>query len=308
MAVDLVIRASGIFAKHELDLQALLRNTKLNFGSYTPFFVLNELNDGEIGLLYNPVRMGRGIYFDGSKMHEGEVKMSFNLPSTPTEISDFIRIVSEIKLQYRSIELFSENVTMSMDEFVDGRENYLAYSLSTLRGFCQTKEYESAIITLAAFPYTLTPDEMEFFSEKGTLEDFEKLLHKKQTTDAYYISPKIMHNEETKEIVAFYTLVENCPSILPVEHTCFLNLEQIVVDQGLIRFYLESERKVMDGYFKYSDFITVVLDWGATYFDGDHIYLPGLGAEELREVANAIGALPPPDPNAFDFELPIENL
>lgn len=292
MAVSISIKATGILCRQELDLPDLLRRCKLNYGSYDPFFVLTEDYPGDVGLLYNPSRLGRGIYFDGTKRNEGEVNLCFNLPTTPSEIDDLVRLATEIKVQYRNVELTHDNITVSIDEFVESVDKYKEYSLATLRGFCETKQYESAIITLVSFPYTLTPDEMEFFSKEGGLEEFEELIHEKQMEKAIYCKPKILTEESTEEVVAFYTLAENCPSILPVEYTCFLSLEQVVVDKGLIRFYLGSESQMMDGYYDYNKFTKVMIEFGATYFDGDHLLLPELGKAEFEEITQAIKELP----------------
>ncbi|MFI3253027.1 MAG: hypothetical protein R3Y63_01605 [Eubacteriales bacterium] len=293
MAVDLIIRAKGVLCKEDLDLVDLLRRCRLGFGSYSPYFVLEDKHPNNVGLLYNPKRLGRGIYFDGSKKDQGMVKLSFNLPTTPTEIDDVLRVVAEVKVQYRNVELISDDLTLSVEEFVNRKQRFLQYSLASLRGFCETRQYESAILTLVTFPYTLTPDEMVYYSNEGTLEEFEELLHEKQIVDAYYASPKLMRKESTDELVAFYTLAEDCPSIMPIECSCFLSLEQMPVDFGLVRFYIDSEKRMLDGYFDYDNFISVLLECGAEYFDGDHLLLPSFTADELQEIADEILRMPP---------------
>ncbi len=292
MAVDLTIKAKGVLCKETLDLLSLLKRCRLEFGCYSPYFVLEDKHPNNVGLLYNPKRMGRGIYFDGSKKDQGIVKLSFNLPTTPTEIDDIFRVVTEVKLQYRNVVLISEDASLSVEEFVARKQRFLQYSLSTLRGFCETRQYESAILTLAAYPYTLTPDEMVHYANNGTLEEFEELLHQKQTVNAYYSCPKLMRKEDTQELVAFYTLAEDCPSIMPIECSCFLSLEQVPVDYGLVRFYIDSEQRVLDGYYDYDNFVAVLLEFGAEYFDGDHLILPSFTAEELKEIANEILSMP----------------
>lgn len=289
--MDLKIKAKGLLCRETLDFQALLKNCRLHYGGYNPFFVLEEENHGDVGLLYNPHRMARGIYFDGSKKDEGEVTLSFNLPTSPSEIHDVIRVVTEVKLQYRNVELISDGVVLTVEEFIQGKDNYLDYSLSTLRGFCETKSYECAILTLAAYPYTLTPDEMEHYGNDGTLEEFEELLHQKQTVDAQYVCPKIMKKNDTEEVVAFYTLVEDCACIMPVAANCFLNGEQVPIERGLVRFYIDSHKCVLDGHYDYDHFVAVLLEYGAEYFDGDHLYLPAFQLAELEEIASEIQKL-----------------
>lgn len=295
MAVDVRIKAEGFLCRQELDLQVVLKNCTLHFGSYNPFFVLEEDPFSEAGILYNPTRMGRGIYFDGKKMNQGEVLMSMNIPTTPHEIDDMFAVVTEIKNQYRNISITCENRDISYEEFLGQRDGYIEYSSKSLRGLCETKEYEAAILTLAAFPYTLTPDEMEFFATEGELSDFEELIHQKQTIDANYACPKIMKKDGTDEIVAFYTYTEDSPTITPVECGAFMSLEHVKISYGMVRFYIDSIKKVLPGYYDYNNFIDVMLKRGATYFDGDHILVPGFSLPQLVEIARELESMPTPD-------------
>ncbi len=285
MAVDLVIRAKGFLANDTLDFVAMLKDLRLSYGNYNEFFILEENIGSDQGLLYNPQRMARGIVFNGSQMNQGKVSLSFNLPTSPREIHDFFAIVQEIKKQYRNIELELEGKPCTLEDFMGKVQYYQDCSLSTLRGFCQNKEYEAAILTLASFPYTLSPDEMDYFATEGSLEEFETLLHHKQQVEAQYSCPKIMENSQTGELVAFYTLVEGCPCILPTDYRNFLSPQQQEVSAGYLRFYLDSVKKVMEGYYDYQVFVSVMVDFGAEYFDGDHLYLPGFRLAELKEIA-----------------------
>lgn len=296
MAVDLIIEATGFLCQKTLDFQSLLKKTRLNFGSYDPYFMLNDLNTGDMGLLYNPQRLGRGIYFDGREMNEGVVKMSFNLPTTPSEIDDLIRLASEIKVQYKNVDLTCDGVTVNIDDFVQNKQHYLDYSLATLQGFCETQSYEAAILTLVRFPYTLTPDEMVYFSKEGTLEEFEELLHGKQMVDIYYATPKIMKKDDTEEIVAFYTVAEDVPGIYPVECSCFLSADMVKVQRGYVRFYIDSTKSVLDGYFDYNNFANLITEWGADYFDGDHFMIPAFSLDEIQEITSSLNKMPVEEP------------
>lgn len=290
MAVDLIIEAEGFLSNQELDFQDFLKNTALYFGSYNPFFVLEEAEFGDLGLLFNPQAMGRGIYFDGREMNQGKVHLSFNLPTTAREIEDAFNAVSEIKRQYRNISLKCEGKVITLPDLWAKKDYYTDYSMTTLRRLCETKEYEAAILTLASFPYTLTPDEMDFFALEGNLDDFEALIHQKQADSAVYLCPKIMKKDDTNEIVAFYTMAEDCPCILPVECNCFMSLEHVEIHYGLVRFYIDSQKKVLPGYYDYEKVVDYLLAHGATYFDGDHISVPAYSLADFVLMAKEINA------------------
>lgn len=295
VAVDIQINADGFLSQKKLDFLTFLMNTKLEFGTYNPYFVLEEDNTSLVGLLYNPNRMGRGIYFDGSKMEEGQVMMSINLPTTAQEVDDFMSAVGEIRRQYRDVSLVCEKKTVTYGDFLQSREQYLEYSINTLKNLCATKEYEAAILTLAAFPYTLTPDEMDFFALEGDLQDFEELIHQKQVIEANYACPKIMRNESTDQVVAFYTFTEDCATILPLECNGFMSLEKVDIHCGLVRFYIDSIKKVLPGYYDYSNYIDLLHKRDVAYFDGDHLLTPAYSLRELVEIAKELEKMPTPD-------------
>lgn len=46
------------------------------------FYILEEGAADDTVILYNPKRIGRGIFFDGRKMKEGRVEISYNIPTT----------------------------------------------------------------------------------------------------------------------------------------------------------------------------------------------------------------------------------
>ena len=73
MAFTLQIKAKGLFGNKKIDMETLLSNCNLRFGSDNEFFVLEEgkTNQGTC-ILYNPQRIGRGIFFDASKIDDGQ--------------------------------------------------------------------------------------------------------------------------------------------------------------------------------------------------------------------------------------------
>lgn len=285
MAVELKIVARGHLCKKKLDFQLLLKRCKLNYGSYNAFYVLQENDGGPVGLLYNPNRMARGIYFEGKQMNEGEVSLRFNLPTTLSEINDFIRVATEIKIQYRSVAMTCDGVDMSIEELIENRDSFLEYSLESLKGFCTNEEYEAGTITLASYPYTLSPEEMEYYARSESLDEFEEMIHQRQSVSAYYASPSLMKKPDSKDVVAFYTFTEGIPSIFPLRANYFLTSEEIHVDRGLVRFYVDSQGEVLDGTFDYEAFIEEVAPRGAWLYDGDHVFIPSLEKEILFEIA-----------------------
>ena len=106
MAFTLQIRQKKLFGKTALDIPSLARACGLNYGSNNDFYILQENEQVQgTAVFYNPERIGRGIFFDGSKAKEGYYELSYNIPTTEAEITDFARLAGEIerRLIHRSI-------------------------------------------------------------------------------------------------------------------------------------------------------------------------------------------------------------
>ena len=78
------------------------------------------------------------------------------------------------------------------------------------------------------------------------LSDFEQTLHDIQARDVYYAKPRLLQKSGTGEIGAFYTLTEECESVFPVRVDGFLNLSELKVKEGFVRFVLYSEQRTLD--------------------------------------------------------------
>lgn len=290
MAFALKIKSKGLFAKKKIDFTTLLNNCKLKYGSANDFYILEEnILNNETAILYNPNRIGRGIFYDGSKVAEGIIEISYNIPTTETEINDFINIAIEVNKQFKNAEMYcvEEERAYTVKELIDNKERMVKFSLESLNNFCSNKEYKSYILTLAMWPIYLKKEQVELFSVCLDLKEFEQILHDVQCMDVYYAKPRLMQNKEGK-IGAFYTLTEECESIFPVKADILINLNNIKIDDAFISFYIYSENRMRDGIFSYEKFIKYMLDKGANYFDEEHIYIPSLIKQEIENIVERI--------------------
>ena len=88
----------------------------MKYGSSNEFYILQEdVINQNTAVLYNPTRIGRGIFFDGSKAAEGEISLSYNIPTTVAEIVDFVRIVKEVERQLKKPEVKEMFSTICID-------------------------------------------------------------------------------------------------------------------------------------------------------------------------------------------------
>lgn len=291
MAFTLRIKAKGLFGKRQVDFHTLVKNCRLKYGNDNEFYILSEgkLNT-TAAILYNAHRIGRGIFIDLGNIERGIVELSYNIPTTEAEITDFLNLVQEMERQLKKIDIYciEEKKHYTICELLANKEKMVKFSLDSLHQFCRNKDYESYVFTLAMWPFTLTKKQVEFFSDCSSLDEFEQLLHEKQNMDVYYAKPSIMRNNRTGKIGAFYTLTEECESIFPTRADRFLNLEEIKIDEGFVSFYIYSENRMAEGMFDYDRFIQYISDRGAVEYDGGHIYIPALNLEQINEMMAAI--------------------
>lgn len=290
MAFTLQIRKKGFFGNKNIDLKLILKNCNLKYGSSNEFYILQEdVINQNTAVLYNPTRIGRGIFFDGSKAAEGEISLSYNIPTTATEISDFVRIVKEVERQLKKVALYcvEEEREYTTQTLEDNIPNMTQFSLQSLHEFCK-KEYSTYILTLAMWPFVMNKEQVLEFSECKDLQKFEQLLHDMQAIDAYYAKPTLMQNKADGKILAIYTLTEECVSIFPVKADDFLNLDSIKIDEGLVRFYIFSENQARDGMFSYDRFISYMSEHGARKFDDTHLLIPSITKDEIDHMISEI--------------------
>lgn len=285
------LRIENKNAESSVNFGELLRNCKLNYGSKNQFYVLDEgVVNNNTAILYNPARIGRGIFYDGRRDEEGIVEISMNLPTTGQEITDFINVVKEIERQLEQITIYNveEEKCYTLGELESSREKLEQFSLESLNRFCSNQSEQVCILTLAMFPLYLTDEQVEEFSSCTDLKTFEEILHSRQSLDAYYANPSLHMNNNNGKICAFYTLTEDCLSVFPIKAETFLYLDYVRVDEAFIRFYIYSEDRVIDGFYSYSSFIECMMMVDLEFFDREHVIIPPLFKEQIEGIVEIL--------------------
>ena len=291
MAFTLQIRQKKLFGKTTLDIPSLAQACGFCYGSNNDFYILQENEQvGGTAVFYHPEHIGRGIFFNGSKSREGYYEISYNIPTTRSEITDFARLAGEIERRLGRVEMYSveEERIFTSGELEQGIEDFVAFSRKSLNQFCGNREFRSHILTLARWPYTLTEDKVALWEACTDLSDFERTLHGLQALDVYYAKPRLLQKNDTKEIRAFYALTEECESVFPVRVDGFLNLSELKVTEGFVQFVLYSEQRVLEGMFPYEQFVEELRGYDVRQFDGDHILIPPMTKAELEDLAGKL--------------------
>ena len=288
MAFTLEIKQKKLFGKTALDIPSLAQACGLRYGSDNDFHILQEGQENRgTAIFYNPGRIGRGIFFDGSKSSEGFYTVSYNIPTTRAEIADFTRLVQEIERRLGKAEMYcpEEGQLFTCKELEQGIDRFARFSLMKLNEFCGNKQYKNYIFTLAMWPYTLPEDKVAAWKVCADLLDFEQTIHDIQSMDVYYAKPRLLQKSATEEIGAFYALTEGCESVFPVRGDGFLNMSGIKISECFVQFVLYSEQRVLDGLFPYDRFMEELQQYGIQPFDGDHVLIPPMSKTQLEELA-----------------------
>lgn len=293
MAFEIKIKGkNGFFRKTaKLDINKIIKKLGFGIGYYNDAYVLQV---GQVKnntcIVYNPRCIGRGIFLDVSKLAEdNEIKLSYHIPTTETEIGDFFSLAKEIIDCYGKVKLYNADETFTVDNFFAQKDSMIAFSLEELKKKASFDyNRDSWIITMAMFPYTFSDAERNAFSKAATLDEFEKKLHEVQLQDVYYAKPNLYHERNKGINMAVYTLTEDCRSAFPLDGSNSLITIHLDanIDEACVRFYILSEDKMIDGHFNYAKFIELAKDKSQEYLDKEHIIIPPLSKEELTEMAD----------------------
>lgn len=287
MAFSVTLRWKKSLFKKSPKLDKVLENCGLNFGSYNDFYILDhEQTNDDTMILYNSERIGRGIFLDFKEIGKGEVTLACRIPTTPTEIKDFFNIIREFKSQCKNLEIYVEDEKQDEDKFFSSIDKVISVCLESLKKSCLKNKDLKFIQTLAHFPYTFLDEQRDLFANADDLKEYENLLHKLQNRDCYYAKPKFRQFSGNDEILACYVLTSNCESIFPIKGDIFLNRDEFEINDSYINFFLREEMKLIDGIYKYDEFIEYVLDKGIEYFDQDHIIV-NMSDKEVLEMVDS---------------------
>ena len=284
MALTLKIKSKGIFGRNKgINFGELLKNCGLDYGKYNEFHILvNREAEQNTAILFNPKRIGRGIFFDAGKANEGEITIRLNFPTTPSEIRDFVNVAKEIERQFGKAFLHSEEedkgyTTASLESSID---DMIRFSLETLNRQCTENPDKQYILTLALFPWFVEKNKRAEYKECTSLDDFEEKMHSLQAGDYYYAKPSLFKDTNSGKNLAFYTLTDDCESVFPIHADDFLNMNDVKIHQGHIRFFLFEEKKVVDGIYPYDAFMDYV--WkNVAPFDATHVIVPPMSKNEI---------------------------
>ncbi len=283
MSLQITIKCKSLIKKKVVFMD-MIKELKLSYGAYDDFSILvhNKFYNEFQAILFNPKKIGLGIFFDGSLIKKGEVTLMMQSFSTKDEISCLYNILEYIQKKFIKTSIYLNDDYVDYGILLTLRDRIEELALENLRVGCRRTLDYVYHIRLALFPLTLSDQTRERFSYAENLDDFEEFIHNKQKDKVYYAKPDI-HQIKDK-FTAFYTLSDECKNIFPINGNDYYN--DTKVDNVLIKFFSKDTNKFSSEIFGYKKFINIFKN--NEKYDDNHIYINKMSIEEIENTINKL--------------------
>lgn len=269
MSIQLTINNTSLLKK-KINFEEMIKELNLEYGAYNDFSVLEKkkfYNKLQC-LLFNPSKIGIGIFFDGSKINKGSIIILLQTFTTNNEIDLFYKIVKYICDKYIKINLYLNDELIEYDDLIILKDKIIELAVSNLNLGCKRTIDYIKELRLALYPLMLSDEQRDKFGYCINLDEFEEFIHSKQKDNICFSYPKL---EEDK---AYYYLKVDTISIFPINDTQLPNKNQIN------NIYINM---LEDG-INYSYFDFIKLFEKNEKYDENHIIISKLTKEEIKNI------------------------
>lgn len=286
MAIDILIKQK-LFGKKTMPLEVIL-GEHLHYGS----FVNDQLYAGELGetefVAYNPDSIGRGFSVIWNPNEKKKIALRLPIPSTPQELKDFYAAVERMVKYWDGI-LIVDGIRSSLPKYLSTYDNTVEFNYNAIKQFSVQILLEENELTLYSTMWPLTVGKEEASLFMGNPDQYAEWLHKKQSIDAYFSSPRFFA-DDNGEIFARYILTDNTPTILPYRPTVPFGAidpqtgNQLECKKWMITLFVESKEEPI-GEMEYSKFLDIIPESEKNYYDSNHFLLSQLTEEEIYDLS-----------------------
>ncbi len=284
MAIDVVIKQKP-FGNKSMPLRVILGDD-LEYGIY----VGDQLETGKLGggefIAYNPYCIGRGFSVIWKPDEVKEIALRLPIPSTKYEIKDFYSAIERM-VKHWDGSLTVDGNKVSLPDFLSGFERMVELSNDILNRISSNVirgEHEDLVLYSAMWPLTMGIEEARRFL--GDPEHYAWWLHKNQTIDAYFESPKFYYEEGG--MCGKYMLTSDLPAVFPNKPAVPLGAIDYSTGKPIeckkwSVIIVVDEKVVCD--IEYPKFLELVPKEKISRFDGDRFLLSEMTEEEIRALA-----------------------
>ncbi len=185
----------------------------LSFGAMDNDYCMIYGEVGRYTVMYNPFCIGRG--FEAWVEEDGTVVMRMPLPNTETDIRAAYSLAKKLCEKFGTDSFICDDEIMPFEHIPKKIEENLAASENAIRmveGQIKEGSQRSFILFGATNPVTIGTAELEEIG--GTLEGFEKLLHRLQSMEVVYANPKYYQMKDGT-VFGIFILREEVMTVLP---------------------------------------------------------------------------------------------
>ncbi len=285
MAIDVVIKQK-LFGNKIMPLKVMLGDD-LEYGVYEG----DRLETGKLGgsefVAYNPYCIGRGFSIIWKPGETKEIALRLPIPSTKYEIKDFYSAVERMANHWGGSLIVDGNKT-SLSDFLSGFERMLEFNDDTLKRISSDVidgKHEELVLHSAMWPLAMGIEEARSFLENS--DNFAWWLHKKQTIEAYFESPKFYYEEG--ELCGKYMLTSDLPAVFPNKPAVPMGAIDLSTGKPIeckkwSVIIVDGEKVVCD--IEYSEFLKLIPKEKINRFDASRFLLAEMTWEEIRAIAD----------------------
>lgn len=255
MSIKVQIKQKSFFKK-KLDIEKIIKLTKLSYGICDENYRLIPNEIGDHTLLYDEKKIARGIDLS---LEKKDIILILSLPTSPSEIRLFYEIIEKICQEVNTTTYIREEEQVNIEEnqeFIKSDEGASIFALEELQKKLKEEEYSSFKLFGVYNPLSLGQKELEEIG--NNLEKLEDFFHRLQSLDVYYASPRIYKGKEN--IIGVYAIGPNIRSVVPLKPHILLSPKEEIKEW----YVFLKEGKII----RYSDFIENINP--KEYYDVDH--------------------------------------
>lgn len=256
MSVEVKIKQNSIFKK-KLDITDVISLTGLSYGVCDENYRLIPGETAAHTLLYDKNRLARGI---DASIDKTDIVLLLSLPTTSFEIHSFYHAVEKICNALKTKTYIREEEKVNLKDnprFIKMDEEGSVAGLEAISEKLEKDKYNRFEIYGICNPISIGANEVKQIGNR--LDLFEEYLHRLQSLDVYYATPRVYRVQN--KLVGIYAIGADIASVVPTEPYIVLN--QI---QGIEEWYVMLKAgKII----KYKDFIENIP--AKEYYDFNHV-------------------------------------
>ena len=271
MSVNIQIKPNEYNPK-QLSVPEIAGLMNLSYGASDNFYCLEKGKVDTYTIIFDETKIGRGF----EVWHENDtICLRLPLPTTGHDIDVFYKLVEKICKELDVYFFNCEGETIPITDLYANVDNDKESSMGAIRHIRNTTEEDDTkhLIIFGAFnPICIGKNECAEIGD--TLEGFDNFMHRIQSIDAFYATPRFYQRQD-QSVFGMYFVGENIVTTVPLNP-----VDPFHKIDNLDSYYVHIPDR---NNIPYEDFINNIMV--ADYFDAGHITVK-LTEEMISDLAD----------------------